>query len=263
MPDRLPRFTKDQIGTSTVRFPSGAPIPSMTDSAVDPYAKTRVSKEVLVEGLLFGPQEKGQFPGLILLHEAWGLTAQIKNIGSRLAQEGFVVLILNLYARQGGMVTANAEIAEALAGRVKDADLLQDLSSGCEFLNTRDHVTRNIHGAVGFGLGGRLAIGLACQRKRLRAAVSFYSAVPAPSPLLKDLVCPLLYHQAETDQQVPTDTVERLRQAAKEHGKQIDIRSYPGTPHAFMDETRPDTYRPEAAREAWDTTMIFLHQYLK
>lgn len=260
MPERLPRFTKDQIGTSAVRFPSGAPMPSMTDAAVDPYAKTRVSKEVLVEGLLFGPQEKGPFPGLVLLHEAWGLTAQIKDLGGRLAQEGYVVLIPNLYSRQGGMVTANEEIADALAARVQETDLLQDISSCCEFLNTRDQAMRNIHGVIGFGLGGSLAIRFACQRKRLRAAVAFYGTAPTA---LNDLVCPLLYHQAGADTRVPADSAERLRQAAKTAGKSVDIRTYAGTPHAFMNETRPDRYRADAAAEAWEATIQFLRCHLK
>ncbi|TAJ07388.1 MAG: dienelactone hydrolase family protein [Nitrospirae bacterium] len=263
MPERLPRFTKDQIGTSAVRFPSGVPMPSMTDAAVDPYAKTRVSKEVLVEGLLFGPQEKGPFPGMVLLHEAWGLTAQIKNLGSRLAQEGYVVLIPNLYSRQGGMVTANEEIANALAARVKETDLLQDISSCCEFLNTRDHVMRNIHGVIGFGLGGALAMRFACQRKRLRAAVAFYATPPTPPTVLNDLVCPLLYHQAGADTRVPADSAEQLRQTAKTTGKQVEIRTYAGTPHAFMNEAKPDSYRPEAANEAWEATIQFLSQHLK
>lgn len=263
MPERLPRFTNNQIGTSAVRFPSGVPMPSMTDAAVDPYAKTRVSKEVLVEGLLFGPQEKGPFPGLVLLHEAWGLTAQIKDLGSRLAQEGYVVLIPNLYARQGGMVTANEEIADALAARLKETDLLQDISSCCEFLNTRDHVMRNVHGVVGFGLGGSLAMRFACQRKRLRAAVIFYGTAPTPPTTLNDLVCPLLYHQAGADTKVPADSAESLRQAAKTTGKQVDIRTYAGAPHAFMNEAKPDNYRPEAAKEAWEATIQFLINHLR
>lgn len=263
MPERLPRFTKDQIGTSAVRFPSGVPMPSMTDASVDPYAKTRVPKDTLVEGLLFGPQDKGPFPGIVLLHEAWGLTAQIKDLGSRLAQEGYVVLMPNLYSRQGGMVTANAEIAEALAARVKETDLVQDISSCYEFLNTRDHVTRNLHGVVGFGLGGSLAMRVACQRKRLRAAVAFYGKLPDPQMLLNNLVCPLLYHHAGADPLTQIDALESLRQTANASDKPVDVHTYAGAPPGFMNEIRPDSYRPEAAQEAWDRTVQFLCNYLK
>src|SRR5918997_992302 len=112
MTDRSPPFSIEQIGTNAVRFPSGVPIPTSTDAAVDPYFKTRIPKEVQVEGVMFWPQEKGLFPALVLLP--------------------------NLYGRQGGMVTANAEVADTLVTRIKEPDVLQDINSCCEFLNTRD-----------------------------------------------------------------------------------------------------------------------------
>lgn len=259
MPDRLPPFTKEQIGVTSVRFPSGVPMPSMTDASVDPYTKTRIPKDVQVEGIMFGPQGKGTYPGLLLLHDACGLNDQIQQMAKRLAQEGYVVLVPNLYGRQGGMVTANAEIAEALASRVKEADLTQDLTSGCEFLNTRDSVKRNLHGAVGLGLGGMLAMRLACHRKRLRAAVAFYGKLPTPPAMLKDLACPLLYHRAGGDAGISEESMETLRQAARDSGKPVDIRISEGAPRMFMDETRPETYRPDAATAAWEATVQFLN----
>jgi carboxymethylenebutenolidase len=258
MPDRVPPFTKEQIGTGAVRFPSGIPIPSITDSMTDPYIKTRVPKEVQVEGLMSWPQETGTYPGLVLLHEWWGLNAQIKDLAARLAREGYVTLVPNLYVRQGGMVTANAEVASALAERIQHADLLQDINSCCEFLNTRDHVKRNIHGVIGFGMGGELALKFAGQRKRLRAAVAFYGQLADPAGLAKNLFCPVLYHQAGADTEVTREQTDQLRQAAKEHGKRVDIRTYKDAPPTFLDETRANTYRPEAAQLAWETTIQFL-----
>lgn len=246
-----------------MRFPSGAPIPSISDMAVDPYARTRVPKSVQVEGIMFWPQERGTYPGLIVLHEWWGLNAQIKDLASRLACEGYVVLAPNLYGRQGGMVTANAEVAAALASRINERDLLQDINSCCEFLNTRDHVKRNVHGVIGFGLGGSLAIRFACQRKRLRAAVAFYAKVSASPSLLKDLACPLLYHRAGADAAVTDEEIEQLAQAAKEYGKQIEIKTYADAPHAFFNETQKEPYRPDAARAAWESTIEFLKNCFK
>ncbi len=258
MTERVTPFSLDQIGTGVVRFPSGVPIPTMSDEATDPYARTRMSKHVLVEGLQFWPQQKDTFPGLLLLHEWWGLNVQMKDLAYRLACEGYVVLVPNLYARQGGMVTANAEVAAALMSRNIEAGLLQDLNSCCEFLNTRDAVKRNIYGVIGFGMGGSLALRFACQRKRLRAAVAFYGKMIAPPSLLKDLPCPLLYHQAGADDWVTPAEVDQLREAAKEYGKHVQVKVYDNAPHAFCNETRKDTYRPEAAHEAWEMTVAFL-----
>lgn len=263
MTDRVPPFTTDQIGTGAVRFPSGIPIPTISDTMTDPYAKTRVPKEVHVDGVMYWPQEKATYPGLVLLHEAWGLNAQIKDMASRLACEGYVTLVPNLYVRQGGMVTANAEVAAALAERIKDSDLLQDVNTCCEYLNTRDHVKRNIHGVIGFGMGGKVAMQFACQRKRLRSAVVFYPTVTNPAGLAKDLYCPLLYHRAGADPNVTAEQMEQLSQAAKEHGKRVEIRTYDGAPPAFLNETRTDAYRPDAAKMAWEATIQFLGECFK
>ena len=258
MTDRSSPFSIEQIGTNAVRFPSGIPIPTATDAAVDPYFKTRVPKEVQVEGVMFWPQEKGTFPGLVLLHERWGLIAQIKSVATRLACEGYMVLVPNLYGRQGGMVTANAEVADALVARIKEPDVLQDINSCCEFLNTRDQIKKNIHGVIGFGIGGSLGIRFACQRKRLRAAVAFYAKVTTPATMLKELACPILYHRAGADPSVTDEDVGLLQQAAQDSGKPLDLKTYEGAPHAFFDDSRKDTYRPEAAQAAWDSTVAFL-----
>ncbi len=258
MPERTIPFSLDQIGTGAVRFPSGAPIPSISDAAVDPYALTRISKEIHVEGIMFWPQVKESFPGLVLLHEWWGLNEQIKDVARQLAGEGYVVLVPNLYGRQGGMITANTELADILMSRTKDQELLQDINSCCELLNTRDHVKRNTHGVIGFGMGGSLAIPFGSHRRRLKAAVSYYGRMSSPGDTFKNLYCPLLYHQAADDDWVPAEDVDRLRQLAKEHGKTVDIRTYAGARHAFCNQTLKDSYHPEAARTSWEATVEFL-----
>jgi carboxymethylenebutenolidase len=251
-------FTLDQIGTGTARFPSGVAIPTLTDAAVDPYIQTRVSKHVHVECVQFWPQPKGLYPGLVLLHEEWGLTSQIKDLGARLACEGYGVIIPNLYGRLGGMVTANTEVADALMRKLNESLVLQDINSCCEFLNTRDHIKQNIHGVVGYGMGGSYALRFACQRKRLRAAVAYYGRVMQPETAIKDLYPPLLYHQAGQDQWVPAQDVDRLRAAATEYNKRVEIRTYPNAPHAFCNEQREESYRADATAEAWEATAVFL-----
>jgi carboxymethylenebutenolidase len=260
MSDRQRPFTLQQIGTGTARFPSGVAIPTMADAAVDPYINTRIPKEVQVECLQFWPQEKGTYPGVVLLHDWWGLNAQVKDLGNRLACEGYGVIIPNLYGRQGGMVTANLEVAYALMERMNQEGVLQDINSCCEFLNTRDYIKRNVHAAVGFGMGGSLALRFACQRKRLRAAVAFYGKVPATTPF-NDLHCPVLYHQAGKDDWALEEDAARLRTAGAEYGKKTQIELYPDASHAFCDDTRP-TYHPQRAAQAWKTTTEFLRTCL-
>jgi carboxymethylenebutenolidase len=258
-----PPLTADQIGVQAVRFPSGVPMPTITDASVDPYIRTRVSTTPMVEALIFFPQTSLRYPGIVLLHEWWGLTSQIKDVGARLAREGFTVLVPNLYGRQGGMVTANAEVAAALMQQIKADAIMQDLTSCCEFLNTQDHVQRAVHAVVGFSMGGSLAIQFACHRRRLRAAVSFYGRLMVPAATLKDLACPLLYIQGGEDRDVPAQEVEQLRLGAGEFGKQVEIVTYPDAAHGFFNETTKGSYNEPAATAAWTRTVNFLTQTLK
>jgi carboxymethylenebutenolidase len=263
MPQRTTPFSLEQIGTGTARFPSTGPIPSISDRSVDPYFLTRTPKTTQVEALLFWPQVKDTYPGLVVLHEAWGLNVQIKDVANRLACEGYAVIVPNLYTRQGGVVTANAEVASMLMARIKEADLLQDINQCCEYLNTLDFVKRNMHGVVGFGMGGSLALKFAGHRKRLRAAVSYYGK-PGPSfDWLDTVQASLLYHWAEADPQVSEDEIEEFRRAAQERSKRLTIHKYDGAPHAFANETRKETYRAEAAHLAWERTVDFLAASLK
>jgi len=263
MPQRTTPFTLEQIGTGTARFPSTGAIPTISDKSVDPYFLTRMPKTAQVEALLFWPQAKGTYPGVVVLHESWGLNVQIKELANRLACEGYAVIVPNLYTRQGGMVTANAEAAAALMARAKDADLLQDINQCCEYLNTMDYATRNVHGVVGFGMGGTLALTFACQRKRLRAAVSYYGK-PGPSvDLLDGLQAAVLYHWAGADDTVAESDIDRYRQAARERNKRVTIHKYEGAPHSFCNESRKETYRADAAQQAWDRTVDFLAESFK
>lgn len=263
MPQRTTPFTLDQIGTQTARFPSVGAIPTISDRSVDPYFLTRMNKTTQVEALLFWPQTKSTYPGVVVLHEAWGLNVQIRELANRLACEGYGVIVPNLYTRQGGMVTASAEVAGMLMARAKEADLLQDINQCCEYLNTMDYAKRNVHAVVGFGMGGTLALKFACQRKRLRAAVSYYGN-PGPSvDALDGLQGSVLYHWAGADDTVGEAEIEQFRQAALDRKKRVTIHKYEGAPHSFCNENRKEAYRADAAQQAWDRTVEFLAESFK
>jgi len=270
MSERVTPFTHEQIGFSSVRFSSKGIFDTHKDKMVDPYAQTRIPKEAQVEGVHFFPQVSGIFPSIVVLHERWGLNGQIKDFATRLAREGYVVFLPNLYGRQGGMITANAEVADALVERMDQDTVLQDINASCEWLNTNlaedallDQTKRNFHAVIGFGIGGTLAIKFACRRKRLRAAVSFYGVPPSPMDPIKELYCPLLYHAAEKDVTVSTEDLDEMKRVAEEAGKNLEIVTYPGTIHSFFNESRADVYHAEAAEQAWEKTITFIDKALK
>jgi len=80
--------------------------------------------------------------------------------------------------------------------------------------------------------------------------------------MLKDLVCPVLYHRAEADSAVTDEQIERLREAEPASGKTVTIETYPDAPQAFLDPTRKDTYRKDASETAWESTIRFLGERL-
>lgn len=251
-------FTLEQIGTGTARFPSGVPIPTHTDQMVDPYFKTKMPKEHQLDCLLFWPQQQGTYPGLILLHDWWGLTGHIKDLGARLACEGYAVIIPNLYGRLGGMVTANDDVAAALLERQNLDHVVTDINSCCEYLNTRHFVKRNIHGVVGYGMGGSYALRFACHRKRLRAAVSYYGKMVHPHELINDLTAPILYHQAGHSAWATPEETDQLRRVTETYGKRADIHLYPNTQHGFCNDMKPEAYDAESTTLAWERTATFL-----
>ena len=251
-------YTLQQIGTGTARFPSGVPIPTHSDQMVDPYFRTRMPKEHQIDSLLFWPQEQGVYPGLVLLHDWWGLTGQMKDLGAKLACEGFMVIVPNLYGRLGGMVTANDDVAAALMDKQVEEHVLTDINSCCEYLNTRTIAKRNIHAVVGYGMGGSYALRFACQRKRLRATVSYYGKLPQRLDMLKDLSSPILYHGAGKSTWTTQEQMDALRAAAAEYGKRAEIHAYPDASQSFCNDMKPDAYRAGDASLAWERTAAFL-----
>ncbi|MDD9859199.1 MAG: dienelactone hydrolase family protein, partial [Nitrospira sp.] len=117
MSDHVTPFTSEQVGSKAVRFSSKGVFATHKDHMVDPYAATRIPKEHQVQGFYYWPQDTPQRPSIVLLHDKWGLMQDFRDLAVRLACEGYVVMVPNLYGRQGGMVTTSEEVADALAER--------------------------------------------------------------------------------------------------------------------------------------------------
>jgi carboxymethylenebutenolidase len=140
--------------------------------------------------------------------------------------------------------------------RIDEAE--QDLSGAVQYLLDHDAVTGNKVGCVGFCMGGALALYAASKNSNIGACVVFYGIHPNVKPDLANLQAPVLGNYAEKDRSVPTDKVNELEQQLKALGKQVDFKIYPGTDHAFFNDTRPEVYNAQAAADAWQRTIQFL-----
>ena len=200
-------------------------------------------------------------PGLLLLHEWWGLTDHIKDIARRFAQEGFAVLAPDLYARQGAKVAQSPQEAATLMNAVSSQAMLRDLNAATKYFKSQPFVDPLSLGVIGFSMGGTFAITQATHNSDVKAATSFYGKVP-PIETFRYLLCPLQYHYPAQDGWVTAQEVEVLRQGLAKQGKPGEVHMYPEASHAFFNDARPEVYRPEDARLAWDRTLQFLRRYL-
>lgn len=259
----------DQIGYTLVRFNSTGIFETHKDHMVDPYADTRTPKGPQVEGFQFAPQEaKKILPAMVLLHDRYGLTSHIQELAKGLSCHGYVVLVPNLYVRQGGMVTANAEVANALMERVNEQQALQDINASFEFLNANltedsllERTTRNAHAVVGFGMGGTLAIKTAAHRRRLQAAVAICGTLPTDPQLAQRLYCTLLLQTPGQSVLNSAEEHDQFSQMAKEAGKKIEVRSYPEASDEFWQSSTPG-YRESDMEEVLQTSIDFINAIL-
>ena len=194
-------------------------------------------------------------PGVIVIQEWWGLVDHIKNVCDRFAEEGFVALAPDLYH---GQTTKSPDEADKLMMALRIDEAEQDLSGAVQYLLDHDAVTGDKVGCVGFCMGGALSLYAASKNSNIGACVVFYGIHPNVKPDLANLQAPVLGNYAEKDRSVPLDKVKELEQQLKALGKQVDFKIYPGTDHAFFNDTRPEVYNAQAAADAWQRTIQFL-----
>jgi carboxymethylenebutenolidase len=117
-------------------------------------------------------------------------------------------------------------------------------------------------GAVGFCMGGQLALFAATRSARIGAVVDFYGIHPNVSLDLSGLSAAVLGVFAERDEFVPPDAARKLEAELRGAGKRARFEIYPGVDHAFFNDSRPDVYDARAAARAWSETLAFLRAEL-
>src|SRR5215217_6720647 len=126
------------------------------------------------------PAEEGKWPGLIVIHEWWGLNDHIKDVADRFAGEGFVALAPDLY---GGKATKDPEEAGHLMQGLDQNKAIEILNGAVDYLKSHDSVKPEAIGVTGFCMGGTFALLLACLNKSIKASAPFYGDVPSEDML--------------------------------------------------------------------------------
>jgi carboxymethylenebutenolidase len=202
---------------------------------------------------------KPGLPGLIVIHEWWGLNDNVRAETRRLAAEGYVALAVDLYA--GRVATAPPDamrLSRELTSNASPAEA--NLRAAHDYLERIERAPRI--GSIGWCLGGRWSLRTALLLPAaLDATVIYYGSVTVPEAELATLEMPILGLFAGRDRVVPLPTVSAFREMLQRLGKKADIRVYESADHAFANPSGL-AYDAAAADDAWRLTTAFLREHL-
>lgn len=230
-----------------------------------------------IPGYLAQPSQPGRYPGIVVIHEAFGLVDHIRDVARRFANIGYNALAPNLYARAGGPKDPNDinTVFPVMFG-LPDKQAVQDLEAAAMHLRSLQGATGKI-GSIGFCSGGRHSLLFACSSDKVDAAVDCWGGfidratpdaetTPArPTPvldLIKNLHCPVFAAFGEEDQNPSPAVAAELKKRAEAAGKDVTIKIYQGAGHAFLADYRP-SYREKPAFELWNDITAFFARHLK
>lgn len=199
------------------------------------------------QGLLYLPHSAGRHPGLIVIHEWWGLNDWIKHEAAGYAEQGYVTLAVDLYH---GKVADTPDLAHELSRGLPQDQGVRDLTSALKWLAARKDVDPSRVGAVGWCMGGGFAIQLAVAAPNLKAVAVNYGALPTDKSALEQIHAAVLGNFGGRDRGITPESVHAFEAAMKSLGKPEDIRIYPDAGHAFENPNNTTGYRPADASDA-------------
>ena len=199
--------------------------------------------------------ERGDGPGVLVLHAWWGLNDTMRAVCTRLAEAGFVAFAPDLYHGKVADTIAEAEIL----GKALDANYLQakaEIADATRFLGERAGQAGRGVAVIGFSLGASYALDLAAaDPEHIRSVVIFYGTGGDDHSSSR---AAYLGHFAENDPFEPQSSVDNLEESLRGAGRPVSFYQYPGTGHWFFEPDRTDAYNPAAAALAWERTLTFL-----
>jgi carboxymethylenebutenolidase len=218
------------------------------------------SGDETVQGILYTPTGKGPFPALIVIHEWWGLNDWVKDQASKLADQGYAALAVDLYR---GKVATTPDMAHEIMRGVPEDRAKRDLHAGFEFLASQPNVKKNRIGSIGWCMGGGYSLDVALQEPTLAAAVINYGHLATDTDALKKINAPILGLFGAQDHGIPPAEVKKFGATLDQLGKKIDIKIYDDAGHAFENPNNKEGYRASDAADAWKRTVDFLSTTLK
>lgn len=206
---------------------------------------------------LVRPAGEGPFPGIVIIHEIFGLTENIKDIAQRFADVGYVALAVDLFTGRNRTVCMFHFMGQMLFTPLNNTSV-HALKESLTFLAQQPGVDAEKLGAIGFCMGGGFAIAWASTDNRLKAIAPYYASNPRPLEAVSRL-CPVVGSYPDKD--FTTAQGQKLDVELDRYNVAHDIKTYPGAKHSFFND-KGRNYNEAAAKDSWQRVMAFFQEHI-
>jgi len=200
-------------------------------------------------GFYAEPKIPGSYPGIIMIHEWWGLNDHIKESAKILAGQGYRVLAVDLF----GSVAQTPIGAIAQTKGLNQEKAIENMKVAKKFLS--DKGSKKV-GSLGWCFGGAQSLQIATNEK-LDATVIYYGNLIEDKEKLKNINSPVLGIFGSKDDLIPVEKITLFESNLKELNIQNEIKIYEGVGHAFANPTGQN-FAPSETKDAWSKTLKFL-----
>jgi carboxymethylenebutenolidase len=215
------------------------------------------------------PPDHGPWPGVVLIHDAFGMSRDLCAHANRFASNGYLALAPNLFAWAGRIRCLRQAFVDLRTRRGRTFD---EINAARSWLAARSDCTGAV-GVVGYCLGGGFALLAAMPQHQFAAASVNYGQVPEDAETLLRGACPIVASFGGRDRHPPPGTAGRLAAMLERLGIDHDVKEYPGVGHGFMNDHRGPFmaiakvmgmgYDAEAAEDSWQRILSFFDRHLR